>query len=122
MSYCRFGPDSDLYVVPTMDGYQCIACKLLDEDYATWSTEDAGELYSHFLDHRDAGHKVPISAIKRAIADIMAGPRSEEGEEILHRLIGPTLGFQALIRIARAWDEYNQILDELDGLNWPEDD
>ena len=122
MSYCRFGPDSDLYVIETIDGYQCIACKLLDDDYATWSTEDAGELYSHLLDHQEAGHKVPLAAVRRVIAEIVAGPRSKEGEEILHRLLGPTVGFQALIRVARAWDELEKVLTELDALDWPEDD
>lgn len=121
MSYCRFGPDSDLYVVAVREGYQCIACKLLNEEFSTWYTDNLGELYSHILDHRDRQHRVPRRAIERIISEVREAKRKRY-EQMLYRLLTPTQGFAYLIACAKIIEEYREALDELDALNWPEDD
>ena len=76
MSYCRFGPDSDvyIYVVHWATGGQrylaCSGCKLA----AHWTLPVTfwlrpGEMLAHLQAHRDAGHQVPEMAVVRLKAE-----------------------------------------------------
>lgn len=64
VSYARWGCDgSDVYVFATGDYFVCCDCKLHGDTDAT--CKDEGLMIAHLLEHRDAGHVVPESAIER---------------------------------------------------------
>jgi hypothetical protein len=71
MAYCRKGEDSDLYVWagyehPAGTRYVCDDCPLHESvPYFCVTTVDA--LLEHFMEHQQAGHKVPADAITRAL-------------------------------------------------------
>jgi len=74
MSYCRMnGKDSDVYFLPTFDGLECCACRLTPErngQYGSKYFKTRSRARAHLLRHREAGHKVPESAIKRLTDEI----------------------------------------------------
>lgn len=125
MSYCRFGPSSDLYVVATADGYQCISCRLLKEEYTTWSCNDVKQLYIHLLDHRDLGHQVPVNAFKRVMAEI-TGVRYISDEEaleaLMYKLASPNIVFNHMVTVGRMRKEFAEILEVFETFNWPPED
>ena len=64
MSYCRRGPDSDVYVFRTdlaRTAYVCFHC-------CEQPTPRA--MFNHLLEHRSRGDKVPDSALARLRAEI----------------------------------------------------
>ena len=73
MSYCRIGRKSDVYLIGTKGGWECISCKLAGmidtqlgykmRGFTNLKTHRA--VREHFQSHIDAGHKVPTSAIQR---------------------------------------------------------
>lgn len=64
MSYCRIGPDSDVYVYRDMEGeYNCCGCSLVPEGPVKFP-HLAGIKY-HLMCHRAMGHKVPSYAFDR---------------------------------------------------------
>lgn len=84
MSYCRRGLDgSDVYLYPSGIGdvgpkapIVCQYCKLQPSgDYLAHSRMSA---LDHLLDHRAAGHAVPITAIARLEAEIRT-ERNQDG-------------------------------------------
>lgn len=69
MSYCRFGPDSDVYVYGGCDSIVCCACHLGPYDEASGYacnefTGNNKEMLAHLVEHVKAGHKVPERAIQ----------------------------------------------------------
>lgn len=67
MSFARFGPESDVYVFPHVDGhFECSMCAL--EDKFSFRSKDAAEFVAHLEDHRKAGHKVPEWTAKDVLA------------------------------------------------------
>lgn len=65
MSYCRMGPDSDVYVFRTFgDVYSCCACRL-SADRQSQSFVTAADMLHHLHAHLEADHRVPIRAMKR---------------------------------------------------------
>ena len=126
MSYCRFGGKSDLYIIRTEHSFECLACKLMADDYTSWHGETLRELYDHLIAHTRAGHKVPERAFHRVVNELVQEGvyvhQKQELEVMLNRLFAPTIMFSGYIRFARALQECKQALDELDSLNWPEDD
>ncbi len=129
MSYCRFGPDSDLYVVAMLDGYQCVACRMAEVEYDSWRGDTLEELTNHMLDHRDMGHKVPRDAIHR-VAIEMTKSRNAANAEILTILIFkmalPTMVFNHYVQagrmIRKLETEFGDVLNELADLDWPIED
>jgi hypothetical protein len=70
MSYCRFGPKSDVYVYEDVSfGLRCCGCLLKPDVFGSENfNRDASALIQHLRDHIDAGHKVPewlIGALER---------------------------------------------------------
>lgn len=64
MSYARFGPDSDVYVFPNVNGmYECCGCSLEFKFIKRFRT--AEDTINHLNDHVSAGHKVPDYAFTR---------------------------------------------------------
>lgn len=59
MSYCRFGADSDIYLIAHVNGgWVCYCDKMVSLD----SPED---VEAHLLNHRRRGDKVPEYALAR---------------------------------------------------------
>lgn len=70
MSYCRYGPDSDVYIIRTFGGeLECLGCRLtyhpspLRTMYYTTMSEL--EMIGHLIEHRDFGDLVPERALLR---------------------------------------------------------
>lgn len=125
MSYCRFSPDSDLYVVHTRDHFECLACELVLEEYSSWRCDTHTELYWHLLDHRDAGHKVPVKAITRVLSELHNRDTLNEIEALMYRLAAPDTAFRefvARVKICMIVEDLFSALSELDELNWPPDE
>jgi len=97
MSYCRKGHDSDLYILGTRDGYECLACPFLDGHEST-SFPDSDSLWWHVQDHLAEGHKVPEDTLMRIEADVEALREDDEGvgqdvefRALLHKLAAPKM-------------------------------
>jgi len=79
MSYCRKGPESDVYLYPTTDERDptweviCDGCPLCgtqdDDDPINVALHSPQALLRHIAAHQLAGHKVPIAAIVRAMRE-----------------------------------------------------
>lgn len=66
MSFCRMGPESDLYIFnhSGFDDVVCFACLLLDQspdvqDVYNFHTRSLQGMLNHVQEHRDAGDAVP---------------------------------------------------------------
>ncbi len=134
MSYCRHGPDSDVYVIGHTDGFECVNCREKDE-HVSWYGKDHGELFHHLLvDHIAKGHKVPNSAMDRIVMEqthIANDAHNAQSAEILSMLLFkltlPGAVFKHLAGTGRAIDEINTELEdvlnyEFADLNWPPED
>ena len=133
MSYCRFSPFSDLYVIATEWDFECLNCSLIDK-HVIWSCKTRMELYKHLLDHRDKGHKVPADAIRRIMAEIAGVPwksQQHEFEDLMAKLAAPnsimnefmqTIQTANRKRLTALMDEFVDVLCDLDNLDWPEDE
>lgn len=83
MSYCRFGPDSDVYVFQHVGGgWECCGCLFGDSLRA----ETREEMLSHLEDHIKTGHTVPEHAIARLKAEIENRPYETDVEKGLRLL------------------------------------
>ena len=135
MSYCRFSSFSDLYVIATQWGYECLNCSLAeDDDAVVWHCKTRMELYKHLLDHRDKGHKVPADAIRRIMAEIAGVPwksQQHEFEDLMAKLAAPnsimnefmqTIQTANRKRLTALMDEFVDVICDLDNLDWPEDE
>lgn len=73
MAFCRWGPESDvyMYVGETRDGeaYFCSNCLLEEGDEVSVKLNSAEAAARHLQLHRDAGHKVPPGTIAAVLAD-----------------------------------------------------
>lgn len=71
MSYCRYGPNSDVYVIRTFGGdLECLGCRLTYERfYPHFSTTSELAMVGHLIDHRAAGHLVPERTFVRLAAE-----------------------------------------------------
>jgi hypothetical protein len=67
MSYCRFGPESDLYVYLDCAGYLCCCACQLDGHPTAFQTTEA--LIDHVREHIQIGHKVPPDLIDKLTID-----------------------------------------------------
>jgi len=74
MSYARKGEDSDVYVVGTGYGIECINCLLkpryrfgtgMCDMHLSTVCQTPDHMLAHLVKHRSRGHKVPESAMKR---------------------------------------------------------
>ena len=74
MSYARKGENSDVYVVSTGYGYECINCFLKPKYkietrminlHLSTVCQTPDHMLAHLLKHRSKGHKVPERATKR---------------------------------------------------------
>ena len=91
MSYCRKGDDSDLYIIGTGDGFECLACPHL-EHYESFRCKTVGEMYEHAIGHQHAQHKVPLDALDRLWHDAHDIPYIDpevELERLCHALSAP---------------------------------
>ncbi len=130
MSYCRFGPDSDLYVVRTGDGYQCICCPSEEgDDYKSWYGDTLEDLLNHLVDHVGEGHKVPHAAMERVAIEMTKAfnaVRVEILTMLLYKMSIPNMIFNHYVQSGRMiyemQTEFNDAMDALDNLKWPEDD
>ena len=72
MSYCRFGPNSDVYAYPHCGGgYVCRGCSR-DEAETQKRFRTRIELFAHLLQHLESGDRVPQSAFDRLESEIAA--------------------------------------------------
>lgn len=74
MSYARKGEDSDVYVVGTGYGIECVNCFLkprykfgtgMCDMHLSTVCQTPDHMLTHLAKHRSRGHKVPESAMKR---------------------------------------------------------
>ena len=74
MSYCRRGEDSDVYIVSTGYGYECVNCLLkprynsavnMANSHLSTVCQTQDHMLIHIKKHQRAGHLVPERAIKR---------------------------------------------------------
>ena len=71
MSYCRFGPASDVYLYPAHNGIVCCACRLNDgESIHGMNRVDALE---HLAAHELHGDSVPKHATERLRREVQEG-------------------------------------------------
>lgn len=72
MSYCRFGPGSNAYVIGTSDSLQCLSCRLMPvlEWYDIFVTNSRQAMIDHLQEHRQNKSKVPFSATRRLKREI----------------------------------------------------
>jgi hypothetical protein len=88
MSYCRFGPDSDVYVYSNLDGkVECCWCALSETRETVPLTRE--EMLAHLWDHEQAGHKVPDYATLRLRGEIADPPRVDEVRPGTYRNVWP---------------------------------
>ena len=133
MSYCRFSEDSDLYFVGVQDGYQCINCKLMPDEYASWQGKTRTDVFKHFMDHEDCGDKVPLSALRRITEELANIPQEHwenEFNTLMRKLAAPngamkdfmkTVHAANVKRIGELINEFADAVCDLDELNWPEE-
>ena len=69
MSYCRWGPDSDVYLFMAADNQlHCCACRLTTPGFREdFFTDKYSEMLSHLEQHNSAGHLVPDEAIQELV-------------------------------------------------------
>ena len=71
MSYCRFGPDSDVYMYPRTDGsIVCSMCALPVFKNSTMVFEFPYQALQHLQTHLKHNHRVPRYAFNRLIFEI----------------------------------------------------
>ena len=64
MSYCRFGPNSNVYMFESVEGHwECCGCWLVSEYGGRTKLQSPQAALDHLLEHRAAGHVVPEYAI-----------------------------------------------------------
>jgi hypothetical protein len=64
MAVCRFGDNSDVYVIYNMQGdIECCGCVLLNR--ASFCVPDEAGMIAHLEKHLAAGHQVPSEAFAR---------------------------------------------------------
>jgi hypothetical protein len=69
VSYCRFGPESHLYVYLDVGGYFCCcACPFL-EDLASAQLYTTDELLEHLRLHEEAGHRGPYDRVRKHLEE-----------------------------------------------------
>lgn len=69
MSYCRWTPDSDVYVYEaSRHGFVCCMCSIDDRDDV--HTETRSGMVEHLAKHEAAGERVPAYAAERLRAEI----------------------------------------------------
>lgn len=134
MSYCRFGPDSDVYAIAMLDGYECLNCKIIPEEYSSWHGKTRMDLFNHFMEHRANGDKVPLDAITRITEEISLIPEEHwenEFNALMARLAAPNSlmkefmdSIQAAysIRLAELMNEFTNVLADMDNLEFPPED
>jgi hypothetical protein len=72
VSYCRWGPDSDVYVYDDASGgTTCCACPL---NNGSFNVATHAEMVNHLHEHIAAGWKVPDGVID----DLLATPDNED--------------------------------------------
>ena len=78
MSYCRVGPDSDVYVIATWhpENRQHDALECFCGPPRTFTTARSGMII-HLLEHQALGDKVPARAFERLKREIR-----EQGDEL----------------------------------------
>lgn len=70
MSYCRMnGTDSDVYVIASRYGWECVACSLAGDRYGL-IVGSRERMLIHLELHRSKGHQVPAHAIERLEREI----------------------------------------------------
>lgn len=105
MSYCRWGPHSDAYVIGTLEGkLECCGCGLLSrqfaEKYGSVYTTTAAEMIAHLEEHVACGDKILHYAFERLHIDaraeelLAAGYVRQESRWQLPRQLG-------LVRVAK---------------------
>ncbi len=68
MSYCRFGEDSDLYIIGLGEGkYNCCGCYLMNIQIEKHKDDimTKKEILNHIALHEEWGDKIPDYAKKR---------------------------------------------------------
>ncbi len=74
MSYARFGPGSDLYLIKTLDNWICVCCRLVEkvptaipglDMHGDTELATLEKAKSHVGEHIIFGHTVPDYCIQR---------------------------------------------------------
>ena len=71
MSYCRWGPDSDIYLYcynRNKQKFECCCC-----DLGPGLIVGLPNVIDHLNKHRQAGHKIPHHAIRRLEIELETG-------------------------------------------------
>lgn len=82
MSYCRWGPESDVYIYATVDNGPIVCCgcrfqPVNEHDNYPWNdnyeTTDPFEMIGHAIDHEFSGDKVPAKVFHRLWREFVDG-------------------------------------------------
>jgi len=74
MSYCRFGPESDVYIYSTGKYLVCDTCKIKgDKSFATLKYS---RMVLHLEEHEALGHKVPKKVSEELTLSFVLGDDS----------------------------------------------
>lgn len=65
MSYCRWSPDSSVYVYPGAHAIVCCACSLDRPSRSDFSATRRSDMLAHLEAHHSAGDRVPERATQR---------------------------------------------------------
>jgi len=73
MAYCRFGPDSDVYLYMSADGcFCCCGCGLIGPGLKhNFVASTHREILDHLEQHLAAGHNVPAEAIEELKQEVV---------------------------------------------------
>jgi len=70
MSYCRMGPDSDVYLYADINGgWSCCGCAFVESSTARFYSLE--HVFDHMVEHRQAAQKVPERVFDRLRREIM---------------------------------------------------
>jgi hypothetical protein len=66
VSYCKCGKESDIYLISTLDGYQCMKC----DGTPIWHVKSRKQALDKLFMMRKEGLKIPQHAIDRLTQEI----------------------------------------------------
>jgi hypothetical protein len=89
MSYCRFGPDSDVYVFASWQGIECCACRR----FQSFTASDAARMLMHLKAHMANGDMVPDYALERLRNEMRESPPTASGLDANARSDLPNIEF-----------------------------
>ena len=114
MNYCQKHHYSDLHIIKTTDGFECLECPIENGNGDWWG--DIEELWWHLQEHRAEGHKVSENALGRIEDEMHGVSQGQEFNALMYKLAAPKMVMDFYVMTGRIIE----ILDnaEEDGLDF----